>query len=276
MKKLQPDDLQGVSETLLIPLHFRVEQSRSGGGGFKDEVAERFHDAIAYEWDKLETRPLQRTGMAVRTNVLDEQVRAFLAGGPDGLIVNLGAGLDTRFYRVDNGGIQWVELDLPEVIAFRRSLHEPEDPRHVLLAGSILDDAWVSQAKQYGTARVLLVAEGLLPYFTQEQHVAIFSYLADSFPGQQMLFQTISPSLISGLPGIRRYSNLRRMRTHVDVRWGLDDSALVSALNPKVRLVAEFPLLEGREALLPAEFREKLTAGALSRISKILAVRFDQ
>ena len=53
MQKLQADNLTGVSETLLIPLHYRVEESRAGSGSYKDDMAERFHDAIAYQWEKI-------------------------------------------------------------------------------------------------------------------------------------------------------------------------------------------------------------------------------
>ena len=49
MQKLQVDDLKGVSETLLIPLHYRVQESKMGSSWYKDDIAERFHDAIDYE-----------------------------------------------------------------------------------------------------------------------------------------------------------------------------------------------------------------------------------
>jgi O-methyltransferase involved in polyketide biosynthesis len=39
MSKLDADDLTGVSETLLIPLHYRAVESRSGSSLFKDDVA---------------------------------------------------------------------------------------------------------------------------------------------------------------------------------------------------------------------------------------------
>ena len=42
MQQIRSDDLKGVSETLLIPLHFRVAASRSNSSSFKDEVGERF------------------------------------------------------------------------------------------------------------------------------------------------------------------------------------------------------------------------------------------
>jgi len=39
---------------------------------------------------------------ATLTQLCDEQVTAFIKQNPDGWIINVGAGLDTRFYRVDN------------------------------------------------------------------------------------------------------------------------------------------------------------------------------
>lgn len=41
---------------------------------------------------------------------------------PDAVIVNLGAGLDTTFQRIDNGRIFWYGLDLPDSIDLRKRL----------------------------------------------------------------------------------------------------------------------------------------------------------
>jgi O-methyltransferase involved in polyketide biosynthesis len=184
MQKLQVDDLTGVSETLLVPLHYRVQESRAGSSSYKDDMAERFHDAIAYEWEKFQGSSLQQPAMAARTAILDDQVKTFVASNPDALIVNLGAGLDTRFHRLDDGKIAWIELDLPRVIAFRQNLGEPTNPRHTFLAASIFDkDHWIPEVKRRGRSRVLFIAEGLFPYFTEAQHREIFGWLADNFPG---------------------------------------------------------------------------------------------
>jgi len=272
MHKLAADSLVGVAETLLIPLHHRAENSRAGDGGFKDEMAERFHDAIEYDWDKFRGRLEMRPAMAARTGILDEHIKAFIAGNPAGLIVNLGCGLDTRFHRLDNGTIVWVEIDLPEVISLRRKLGEPQSPRHLLLARSVFDEAWASDLRQFAGWPVLLVAEGLLPYFTEEQHRKIFGYLAEHFPGQQMLFQTSAPSLTVRLV---KASDLSRLRTAVQLQWGLEDSAQVSAIDPRVHLVDEFPLLAGREHELPQELRERLSPAQLLKLARIVHVRFD-
>ena len=51
-EKLHPAELKGVSETLLIPLHYRVEESRNASSAFRDAMGERFRDLIAYDWNK--------------------------------------------------------------------------------------------------------------------------------------------------------------------------------------------------------------------------------
>jgi O-methyltransferase involved in polyketide biosynthesis len=273
IEKLRPDDLVGVSETLLIPLNYRVEESRKESSAFKDAMGERFHGAIEYDWSKLQGQLFHSGIMAVRTAILDEQAAKFLAKAPHGLIVNLGAGLDTRFYRLDNGIAHWIEMDLPSVISFRRKLQEPDSERHRFVAGSVLNEVWIAAVKHDASNKILLIAEGLFPYFTEEEHRKIFRYLADHFPGQEMLFQTMAPSLIQGLV---QYSNLSKMSTNVEICWGLEDSTQVSdLLDPRVRFVEEFPLLAGRYEQLPDPIKQKLSPAAAMRVGKIVHVRFD-
>jgi O-methyltransferase involved in polyketide biosynthesis len=85
MQQIQSDDLKGVSQTLLIPLHYYAEESKSESSSFKDEIAERFHDAIAYDWAKFDADSSQNWMTAVTTaffdkrrTIFDEQVGDFL------------------------------------------------------------------------------------------------------------------------------------------------------------------------------------------------------
>ena len=52
------------------------------------------------------------SGVIARTLVFDELVKEFIGRNPTATIVNIACGLDTRFYRVDNGTITWYNLDL--------------------------------------------------------------------------------------------------------------------------------------------------------------------
>ena len=103
MEKPHPDVLLGVSETLLILLNYRVKGRHTESNAFRDEIGERFHSAIEYACSKLQCQSFHSRIMAVRTAILDEQVGNFLRKAPDGLILNLGAGVDPRCYRLDNG-----------------------------------------------------------------------------------------------------------------------------------------------------------------------------
>jgi len=278
MPQIQSDDLKGVSKTLLIPLHYYAKESKSDSSSFKDEIAERFHDAIAYDWGKFDADSSQHWMTAVtaaffdkRRAIFDEQVGDFLKKAPDGLVVNLGAGLNTRFHRLDNSRVEWIELDLPGVIAFRQKLHEPGSMRHRMIAASVLDDHWVTEIKRYAKSQVLFVAEGLFMYFTEEAHRKIFTCLAENFPGQEMVFHTMAPSLMQELA---QHSLISRLSMKAEMQWGLDDSKQVSALHPKVEFVDEFSLLEGSYDQLPETVRQKLSPAMAKQLAKIVHVRF--
>ena len=64
---------------------------------------------------------------AARSANMDRFIRAFLERRPDGVIVQLGCGLETAYYRCDNGRSHWYAVDLPHVVEYRRELlPEPE------------------------------------------------------------------------------------------------------------------------------------------------------
>jgi O-methyltransferase involved in polyketide biosynthesis len=188
-------------------------------------------------------------------------------------VVNLGAGLNTRFHCLDNGLVEWIELDLPGVIAFRQKLDEPESKRHRMIAASVLDEDWLVEIKRYARSRILFVAEGLLPYFTEEEHKKIFTCLVENFPGQEMLFHTIAPSVIQELG---QHSLVSKLRMKAEMQWGLDDGKQVSALNPKVEFVEEFSLLGGDYDQIPEPIRQKLSLAMANKIAKIVHVRFRE
>lgn len=122
-------------------------------------------------------------------------------------------------------------------------------------------------------SRILFVAEGLLPYFTEEEHRRIFTCLAENFPGQEMLFHTTATSLV---PELGKHSLVSKLGMKVEMKWGLDDSKQVSALHPKVEFVREFPLLDGCYDQLPEPVRQKISPAVAKQIAKIVHVRFRE
>jgi O-methyltransferase involved in polyketide biosynthesis len=127
---------------------------------------------------------------ALRAKQFDNRVRAYIAEHPRASIVNIGAGLDTTFYRVDNGSIQWYDLDLPAVIDIRRQLL-PEPDRVTYIAKSLLDPSWCKDIERTEDG-VFMVAGGVLPFFEESQVKEFFSMLADNFPGGEIVFNALS------------------------------------------------------------------------------------
>ena len=141
-----------------------------------------FHDPKALE---LESRippekldPHQQTeytfmASAVRSLNIDISVKKFLTDHPDGVIVELGCGLETTFYRCHNGQTVFYELDLPEVIEARRTLLPPSD-RHIFLPYSMFDDQWIQSVKDNLNGRaILFVAAGLFYYFEKDRDLEL-------------------------------------------------------------------------------------------------------
>jgi hypothetical protein len=104
--------------------------------------------------------------------------------------VNLGAGLDTTFYRVDNGLIHWYDLDLPEVIDVRRQLL-PEPERVTYIAKSIFDPSWRKDVR-HTEGGVFMMGVGVFHWYEESQLKQFFSMLADNFHGEEIVFNALS------------------------------------------------------------------------------------
>ncbi|MDB5101845.1 MAG: hypothetical protein JWM80_6266, partial [Cyanobacteria bacterium RYN_339] len=109
---------------------------------------------------------------------------------PDGLIINIAAGLDTRFYRLDNGQLHWVDVDLPNSMALRRSFFNDTE-RHQYVTGSVLEDAWCDEITP--RAATLVIIEGLCMYLAPDETRGLLKRIAERFPGAEVLMECVSP-----------------------------------------------------------------------------------
>ena len=137
-------NLGGVQETLLVPLWSRAKLSKDGNSILVDSKAIDIVEKIQYDFCKIDKYfPYFLHIMNLtRTKMLDNTIKEFLTNHPKATIVNLGAGLDTTFYRVDNGLLNWYDIDLPDVIEIRKKLI-PETDRLNYIEDSIFEMQWV-------------------------------------------------------------------------------------------------------------------------------------
>ena len=115
--------------------------------------------------------------------------------------MNLGAGFDSRFSRVDNGKIHWFDLDLPDAIADRKKVF-PDQDRVTMLAGSALESDWCAEVQKVlagRKAKPVFLAEGLFMYFTLDQIKTLLLVLRDNFP---MICPALSTKTLSPQPNL--------------------------------------------------------------------------
>ena len=111
--------LGDVQTTALIPVAIKAGETLRKKPRIRDPKAVEIIQAL-----QLDTRPydkfLSHEGVVARTIMLDRQMKSIIKKHPDTVVVNLGAGFDDRFSRVDNGRILWFDIDLADSIAARK------------------------------------------------------------------------------------------------------------------------------------------------------------
>ncbi len=229
-------DLGDVQETLLIPLYFRASESLRSDRLFCDEKAVEILPRLDYDFADFDAAWALRNDIVVRTVVFDELVSDFIHRNPDGRIINLGAGLDARFWRTDNGRIRWYDLDMPDSIALRKRFLVSSD-RNRCIAKSMFDVSWFDDVGN--DAPTLIVAEALFIYFDESMIRELLAKLHQRFENAEIVFQSVSPSIVgkqSRVPVLRK--------TRAQLKWGIHSGRELSRWNPAYQFIDEWSLVD--------------------------------
>ena len=191
--------LSSVAETLLIPLYNRAMESQRPDAIMKDEKAVALVTQMSYDFDQVRKIRMTEGNKVARimlTREMDRYARDFLSRHPEAVVVHIGCGLDSRFERVDNGRVEWYDLDLPDVIGLRRKFIGDEGERYHLLGCSVLEDAWLEAVKVHSQRPSLFLAENVFVYFMEAQVKALVLKLRDHFPGAELVFDGWTPFFV--------------------------------------------------------------------------------
>ena len=193
MSKTAPE-LGEVQETLLIPLYARACDADSRRPVLGDRRAREIVDAVDYDFTRFGGTSL--SGSVYRSSVFDGWAARFLREHPDGTVVELGTGLNTRFDRLDNGRVHWFDLDLPDAIALRRQFFSDSE-RYRMLASSVLDTEWFDTVAA-SPPPYLFLSEAVLIYLSEDEAHRALAQLAQRFPGSLIAFDTAGKRMVSG------------------------------------------------------------------------------
>lgn len=222
--------LTSEQETLLIPLYAKAQP---GNPLFYDAKARDILEQVDYDFTRLQVPYKTVILVCQRAKQLDIFTRAFLANHPDGVVLHLGCGLDSRFWRVDNHQVEWFDLDMAPVIDLRRKFY-PASDRYHLIATSVTDLGWLSTIGANGKP-ALAVAEGLLMYLSEADVHSLVLGLRQALPGCLLVadvFSRMTARVAARHPSLKQ--------TGATLAWGIDDPHEVETWAQGIQLLDEW------------------------------------
>jgi len=168
-------EITHVSDTAFWVAVYRAEESRRKDALFHDPWAERLSgDRGRNIASRMHHRRYTAWSVVIRTCIIDRFLEEKIAEGAD-TVINLGAGLDTRPYRLKlPPNLRWIEADYPHMIDFKNEALKDETPtcRLERIAVDLSNDEsrkTLLTKLGAGTKKAVVLTEGVTPYLTVEQ-----------------------------------------------------------------------------------------------------------
>lgn len=191
--------VRNISDTARWVAYFRACETERPDALFRDPYAERLAGNLGFHIaNTLPEGNKHEWAWVARTYLFDRFLLEEIQKGAD-LVVNLAAGLDARPYRMDlPSTLQWVEVDLPEIISYKEEVLVNEKPRcrleRISLDLSNLPERRRLFADLERRAKKIVVStEGLLIYFTEDEVGCLARDIATGTHFQSWIIDLASP-----------------------------------------------------------------------------------
>jgi O-methyltransferase involved in polyketide biosynthesis len=265
-------NLSGVSNTLLLPLYARAFYHDY----YPDPKAVELVNKIEYDFEGLREQTADSILFCIaRTITFDYEIRMYLKRHPLSTIVDIGCGLDTGFYRNDNGAMYWNDVDLPQVIITKFNLMK-EHQRvylfgHNLLVPKSEELIKVNAARHIRSNDHLFLAGGLFLYWDPEQVKRFIVGLANRFAGSELLFDCSPNYVISEMQKHVADKNLDFV-----FKFGLDEPMELESWSPNIKIVSINPYFDMllKHEKFPENEKLRATHYAKENHSKIIHLKF--
>jgi methyltransferase (TIGR00027 family) len=149
-----------------------------------DSFAASFMNAeVESVWEQFKGFPRPNASNAARHAIIDEHLSAELAKDPKARVVVIGAGFDTRAFRLKGG--QWIEVDEPAIITYKEArLPAATAPNPLIRVAIEFSQESLTErlAPFSGQERTHVIIEGVLMYLTQAQRRELLQSLRGLFP----------------------------------------------------------------------------------------------
>ena len=227
--------LTSVQASLFLTQCGRALDSRARRPFLGDPTADAILARTGYDCARFPMPASSVTDIALRAKKLDRVVRRFVARQTDAVVLDLGAGLDSRMSRVaPPPGIDWFNVDHPEVIALRAEAIGQEKARAI--ATDLTEPGWLDAVPTERPA--VIVADGLVAFLAQDAFVTLLHRLVDHFPSGEIAFNGYTRFHTWVLKRYRGTASIADVVTNP----GFDDPRDPERWEPRLRLAEEILL----------------------------------
>jgi len=260
--------LSPIEQTAFLTEYARALDSRWARPILGDTLAHDVVGNIDYDFAGLGVQTSVVCQTALRAKMLDDRVRAFVAAHPDAVVVDLGAGLDSGYYRVaPPPSVHWYSVDLPGITALRDQVL-PAAPQSHSVPVSLTDERWPDAIP--ADRPTMLVADGLFAFLTEAQIIAIFLTITDHFGAGELAFNDYGRIGWASRLAVKLYP--QKMFKDVGSQFGypgFKDAHHPETWNPRMSLVEEASLTDAPEVdLFPGWIRVATKLSGKSRTAR--------
>ena len=265
MEKIELFDIEinDVSVTLLLTLYAHALESLSKDPILHDEKSVEVMQRLNQELSNSENKLLKRLSkgklnknlvvhISLRVKKYDEYVRNFLSQSPNGIVVNIGCGLDTRFWRINNGRALFYDLDLPEVIEIKKHFFKESDRYH-FIASSVFDYDWMSLLLPHKINRILFIAEGVFMYLNKKDVKSLVLKLQSQFPGSELVCEVFNDIWLRKPLGSMMSFKMQKqlfLGKGAVFNFGVRDGREIEEWSPGIKLLDEWSYFDSSEKKL--------------------------
>ncbi len=185
--------------------------------------------------------------IALRAKQYDHYVQNFLNKHPDAVVVNIACGLDDRFGRVDNGQVDFYDLDLPDILKLK-ALRFPPQGRYHQIAQSVFDYTWMDQLPK--DRPLLLLAEGLFMYCQEAEVKGLLLALESRFSGCEFVFELFNRFWMSSWrkPILNLILKQKlRFDPNAQMTFGLRTGQEIKSWHPHFKLLEEWTYFDTKD-----------------------------
>jgi len=197
--EVSSEQIQHITDTAPWVAACRALESSRPDALFRDPIAARLAGERGFKIAR--TLPDGLWVVAIRTVVIDAFLRSAISSGID-TVVNLGAGLDTRPFRMDlPSSLRWIEIDHPSLIERKEAQLREEAPAcSVERFGLDLAERVARQEllDRLGatSARTMALTEGVVSYLSVDEAGALADDLHAQPSFELWVTEYLSPQLL--------------------------------------------------------------------------------